>query len=529
MLLPTAWASALAYAGTVLAAATPPHPSAANGSCSESLASLGLPSSWSSNTTCSGNARQTCSILQYLFPSNETFTGGSQYYEPLVEVLYSEVCWKDPACFVTPNTSEDVSTVMRVLTATNTKFAVRSAGNLDIPGFNAVGSDGVVIALQNLDKKVLSADKQYATIGTGLNWRSIYSWIEPYGVQIVGGREPRVGAGGFLLGGGIALFNDKYGLGMDQIVRYQVVLTNGTVVNATINENADLYKSLKGGLSNFGIITEFEVMTSDVVDINYEVSLYSPNSTKAVLEAYIDFLHENNNGTGDSSVQIEVTQNYTLIFFGHVGHVNSTPEFEPFRSIPVLKTFIAPTNGTVNSLLFATAGQSGQAGSSESPGSYYGTSLSHKIPDANVTLEAYYAYLAAANTLEAGMAMIFAPQGFTAGTVRAGKERNGGNLLGLYEGPQMWHDVYITLPEVDQYATAQQAISSWSRTITQKATDDGVLLPFIYSNNGNADSKVLTGYGEENFNFIKETAKKYDPQGVMQTLQNDGFLIRKEE
>lgn len=32
----------------------------------------------------------------------------------------------------------------------------------------------------------------------------------------------------------------------------QVVLTNGTVVNATINENADLYKSLKGGLSNFG-------------------------------------------------------------------------------------------------------------------------------------------------------------------------------------------------------------------------------------------------------------------------------------
>lgn len=144
------------------------------------------------------------------------------------------------------------------------------------------------------------------------------------------------------------------------------------------------------------------------------------------------------------------------------------------------------------------------------------------------------------------MAMIFAPQGFTAGTVRAGKERNGGNLLGLYEGPQMCeykimastdvnansrlgHDVYITLPDVDQYAAAQQAISFWSSTITQKATDEGVFLPFIYSNNGNANSKVLAGYGEENFNFIKETAKKYDPQGVMQTLQNDGFLIRKEE
>lgn len=87
MLFSTAWASALAFAGTVLAAATPPLPSAANDSCSESLASLDLPSAWFSNTACSGNARQTCSILQYLFPSNETFTGGSQYYEPLVEVL----------------------------------------------------------------------------------------------------------------------------------------------------------------------------------------------------------------------------------------------------------------------------------------------------------------------------------------------------------------------------------------------------------------------------------------------------------
>lgn len=148
---------------------------------------------------------------------------------------------------MTPNTSEDVSLIMRVLTATNTKFALRSAGNLDIPGFNAVGSDGVVVALQNMNKKVLSADKKYATIGTGLNWKSIYSWIEPFGVQIVGGREPRVGAGGFLLGGmslrrtssgtililreigGIALFNDKYGLGLDQIVRYEVRPSNTSV------------------------------------------------------------------------------------------------------------------------------------------------------------------------------------------------------------------------------------------------------------------------------------------------------------
>lgn len=32
----------------------------------------------------------------------------------------------------------------------------------------------------------------------------------------------------------------------------QVILTNGSIVDATPTENVDLYKALKGGLANFG-------------------------------------------------------------------------------------------------------------------------------------------------------------------------------------------------------------------------------------------------------------------------------------
>lgn len=53
-------------------------------------------------------------------------------------------------------------------------------------------------------------------------------------------------------------------------------------------------------------------------------------------------------------------------------------------------------------------------------------------------------------------------------------------------------------------------------------------MPIIYANNANVDSKVLSGYGKKNFDFIKKTAEKYDPKRVMQKLQNNGFLIRKE-
>jgi FAD/FMN-containing dehydrogenase len=43
---------------------------------------------------------------------------------------------------------------------------------------------------------------QTATIGTGLIWDDVYAALEPFGVNIVGGRVTGVGVAGFTLGGG---------------------------------------------------------------------------------------------------------------------------------------------------------------------------------------------------------------------------------------------------------------------------------------------------------------------------------------
>lgn len=37
--------------------------------------------------------------------------------------------------------------------------------------------------------------------GTGQRWGNIYDLLEPLGLTVVGGRDSRVGVGGFLLGG----------------------------------------------------------------------------------------------------------------------------------------------------------------------------------------------------------------------------------------------------------------------------------------------------------------------------------------
>lgn len=70
-----------------------------------------------------------------------------------------------------------------------------------MPGFNSIGNNGVLIALQNLNKLSMSQDKKTLTTGPGNRWGAVYGLAEQNGKAVVGGREPVVGVGGCLLGG----------------------------------------------------------------------------------------------------------------------------------------------------------------------------------------------------------------------------------------------------------------------------------------------------------------------------------------
>jgi FAD/FMN-containing dehydrogenase len=40
-------------------------------------------------------------------------------------------------------------------------------------------------------------------VGAGLTWDQVYAALEPYGVNVVGGRVPGIGVAGLTLGGGL--------------------------------------------------------------------------------------------------------------------------------------------------------------------------------------------------------------------------------------------------------------------------------------------------------------------------------------
>jgi len=86
--------------------------------------------------------------------------------------------------------------------------------------------------------------------------------------------------------GGISYFGAQYGFGCDMVENFEIVLANGQITNANSNQNSDLFVALKGGSSNFGIVTRFDLKTFQLGDYFGGATYYFGSETPALLDAF---------------------------------------------------------------------------------------------------------------------------------------------------------------------------------------------------------------------------------------------------
>ncbi|KAF4169039.1 hypothetical protein CNMCM6936_009636 [Aspergillus lentulus] len=162
-----------------------------------------------------------------------------------------------PLCIVSPTTVEEVSTAITTITKSDCQFAIRSGGHTSFGGACNI-ANGITIDLRALNSITLSNDRTTVSVGVGASWGDVYAFLDPLGLSVAGGRAAQVGVGGLTIGGGISYFSPRYGWTCDTVTNFEVVLANGTVVQANENENPDLLVALRGGAANFGIITRVD-------------------------------------------------------------------------------------------------------------------------------------------------------------------------------------------------------------------------------------------------------------------------------
>lgn len=77
---------------------------------------------------------------------------------------------------------------------------VKGGGHASNPNFSS--STGVQISMYRLNRIDYDSSTGTVAVGAGNVWDSVYSALEPYGVNVVGGRVSGIGVAGFTLGGG---------------------------------------------------------------------------------------------------------------------------------------------------------------------------------------------------------------------------------------------------------------------------------------------------------------------------------------
>lgn len=190
---------------------------------------------------------------------------------------------------------------------------------MPIPGANNING-GISIDLSWLNQTVLSADRSLVSLGAGSTWSNAYDNLGADKIAFPGGVCGTTGVGGVSLGGGESLFQPRVGWVVDNVVNYEIVLASGEITSANETWNPDLYKALKGGGSNFGIVTRVDVAAFDQDEMwAGQIVVPAFNSTvEQALLATTAFTEQNNLNVdvGLQTVFINFANGSRIIDFG---------------------------------------------------------------------------------------------------------------------------------------------------------------------------------------------------------------------
>ncbi|KAM0284018.1 hypothetical protein ACHAQH_002213 [Verticillium albo-atrum] len=213
----------------------------------------------STATKCDNGGAKACEALIAAGLGDQVLVVSDPSYEARLESWWSSSARLRPACIVRPKNAQDVAKVVSVL-AQNTagNFAVRSGGHSHWAGGNNIDG-GVTIDLGHLNATTYNPETGLASIQPASRWADAFLTLGESGVAVPGGRDGNVGIGGFLTGGGNSFYTALYGFGCDSVVNAEIVLADGSIINANKDTHPDLLKALKGGWGNFGIVTRFDL------------------------------------------------------------------------------------------------------------------------------------------------------------------------------------------------------------------------------------------------------------------------------
>jgi FAD/FMN-containing dehydrogenase len=203
--------------------------------------------------------------------------------------VYNGMIDKRPALIVRPTGPADVIDAVNLARENSLPLAVRCGGH-SVAG-NSVVDSGILIDLSSLKGVRVDPASHTARANAGVLWGEFDRETQLFGLATPGGRVTTTGVGGFTLGGGYGWLSPKYGLTCDNLTSVDVVTADGRLVTASESENDDLFWGIRGGSSNFGIVTSYEFRLHPLgPTVLGGLAIHPIDNAKNVIRAYRDYV-----------------------------------------------------------------------------------------------------------------------------------------------------------------------------------------------------------------------------------------------
>ncbi|KAI0887005.1 FAD-binding domain-containing protein [Annulohypoxylon maeteangense] len=459
------------------------------------------------------------------------FRGTAEYRDRNSSYLSQLESDLKPACIFQPRPLQNVVAFVRTIQPFAYKgeaqFAVRGGGQKPTPGCANI-QDGITVDLANLAGIEIKKDQSLIEIGAGARWGAVYDKLDGSGIGVAGGRANNCGIGGLSLEGGLSFFSSREGFVCDNVVNYEIVLASGEVVNANAKQHPDLWRALRGGGNNFGIVTRYDFKTFPQGSIWGGNIYYFLPSIPSQIENLVNELNRSN-PSHETHLMVSIGYAGALspdpvglntVYFTQ--DVENPPELTPFVSVqPQIEQYSSVRIMTLK-----------EAATDQAAGVSIGTRCAYM----NITVKSNAAALIAASEIykEAlepvksveGLRCSFTLQPYPASLLEKSFQ-NGGNCLGLEATLKPLVSVLLLSywQNVGDDGKILEMMGNALEKIKSEAASREQLVPYVYMNYAFDNQDPVGSYGEDSKRLLMAVSKKYDPEGLFQKGCPGGFKL----